>query len=101
MVRIHRIVALKDMVPAATRRKFSAGLSNTWEASKSVGLWGGKAAWVVTTSALLILVPFAMATTEEQAIMEQEKEMKAQEELRGGMTPGVSAGEKAGAGPTL
>ena len=89
------------MVPASTRRKISSGLSNSWAASKSVGLWSGKAAWVVTTSALLVLVPFAMAMTEEQMILEQEKEMKAQEELRGGMTPGVSAGEQAGAGPTL
>ena len=58
-------------------------------------------AWTLVTSALLVGIPFMIAAVEDQQYAEQEKEMKAQEELRGGVTPGVSAGKEAGAGPTL
>lgn len=59
---------------------------------------------MLSTSALLLMVPFAFAFSEEQAIMEQEKEMKAQEGLREGLTPGVQGGQDGrgqGIGPSL
>lgn len=38
------------------------------------------------------MVPFALAVSEEQAIVEQEREMKAREGLGEGLTPGVGTG---------
>lgn len=40
---------------------------------------GGKTLWVVSTSALLLGVPWALAWSEEQQMMEMEKEMKMQQ----------------------
>ena len=42
----------------------------------------------------MLMVPFAIAFVEEQQIVEQEKELKAQEGLREGLTPGVPASEQ-------
>lgn len=42
----------------------------------------------------MLSVPFAIALVEEQQIVEQEKEFKAQESAREALTPGVSTGEK-------
>lgn len=39
----------------------------------------------------MLSVPFAIALVEEQQIVEQEKEMKAQESAREVLTPGVGA----------
>lgn len=40
---------------------------------------GGKTLWVVSTSALLLGVPWALAWSEEQQMMEMEREMKMQQ----------------------
>jgi len=47
---------------------------------------------VISTSALVVLVPFALAYTEEQAIVEQEREMKAREGGMEAISPGASMG---------
>ena len=48
---------------------------------------GGKTLWVVSTSALLLGVPWALAYSEEQMIVEQERaelmQQRAQNEVRG------------------
>lgn len=43
------------------------------------GLIAGKIGWVVTTSALLVGLPFALAVEDESRIVAQEKEMMAQQ----------------------
>jgi len=40
---------------------------------------GGKTLWVVSTSALLLGVPWALAYAEEQQMAEMEREMKMQQ----------------------
>ena len=40
---------------------------------------GGKTMWVVSTSALLLGVPFALALVEEQQVVEMEKEQRMRE----------------------
>jgi import receptor subunit TOM22 len=42
-------------------------------------LWGGKALWVVGSSALLLGVPWALAYAEEQQLIEMERDMKMQQ----------------------
>ena len=74
-----RVAALKDIVPP-TYRKRMASVSSTgysW-ASRALSL-GGKTLWVVSTSALLLGVPWALAFSEEQQVQEMEKEMRMQQ----------------------
>lgn len=76
---LDRIAALKDIVPP-TYRKSLASASETgyaW-ASRALSL-SGKTLWVVSTSALLLGVPWALAFSEEQQVMEMEREMKMQQ----------------------
>jgi len=82
-----RIVALKDIIPPTTRRKLADGIETTVAWTKS-GLWlGGKTVFILSTSALLIGVPFGLAVAEESQAMEFEKEQKMREmgnEMLGG-----------------
>ena len=61
------------MIPASTRRSVSSKLSTTSSWIKSGLLMGGKTLWVVSTSALLLGVPWALGYGEEQMIIEQER----------------------------
>ena len=75
-----RFFALKDMLSPSTRYK----IRETWSTSTSWGFWGGKLAgnaiWVVTTSALLVGLPLALAIENETMMVQQEKEMLAQQQ---------------------
>jgi len=82
-----RIVALKDIIPPTTRHKLADGIETTVAWTKS-GLWlGGKTVFILSTSALLIGVPFGLAVAEESQAMEFEREQKMREmgnEMLGG-----------------
>ncbi|KAJ9629678.1 mitochondrial import receptor subunit Tom22 [Taxawa tesnikishii (nom. ined.)] len=95
-----RIAALKDIVPPQQRRILSSIASSTaswltWGASFS-----GKTLWVVSTSALLLGVPWALAFAEEQQMAEMEREMKMQQSANEMLTAGASA-QQQGARPAL
>ena len=49
----------------------------------------------------MLSVPFAVCVVEEQQIVEQERELKAQEGAREVLVPGVSGGAGAGGGSGL
>lgn len=76
---LDRVAALKDIVPPTYRKRIynvsSTGYS--W-ASRALSL-SGKTLWVVSTSALLLGVPWALAFSEEQQVQEMEKEMRMQQ----------------------
>jgi len=74
-----RIYALRDMVSPQTRGTISNAVSTTTNAVRSVLSFGGKTLWVVSSSALLLGVPWALAWAEEQQVMEMEKEMRMRE----------------------
>lgn len=74
-----RLLALKDMLPPSTRRRISSGFSSTMRVVKSAGSWGGKGMWVLSTSALMVGVPWALAFVEEQQVLEMEREQRARE----------------------
>jgi len=87
-----RLVALQDMIPASTRRAVSAKASTVTAWVKSGLRMGGKTLWVVGTSALLLGVPWALAYSEEQMIVEQERaELQAQRAQNEFMAPGGGA----------
>jgi len=73
-----RIVALKDIIPPQTR----STLNLNYALAKNWLYWGfqksGTLAWVVSTSALLVGLPLALAIEDETRIVQQEKEMQAQ-----------------------
>lgn len=74
-----RIRALKDIVAPSTRksivRKWESATQAAWVGSK----WAGNAVWVITTSALLVGLPLALAIEDEARIVAQEKELQMQQ----------------------
>lgn len=75
-----RLYALRDIISPSTRKR----IAETWSASTSWATWGGKlagnAVWVVTTSALLVGLPLALSIENETMMVQQEKEMLAQQQ---------------------
>lgn len=83
--------ALKDIVPPTYRKNLSSA-ANTGYSWVSKGLsFSGKSLWVLSTSALLLGVPWALAFSEEQQVQEMEREMRMQQsanEVSQNHTPG-------------
>lgn len=73
-----RLYALKDIVPPTTRGWISSRVNAVSSSAWSVLSFGGKSAWVITTSALFFGVPFALSFAEDQQLtaMEQEYNMR-------------------------
>ena len=71
-----RLVALKDIIPLKQRTSISNGVSSTIRFFTKGAVLGGKTFWVLSTSALILGVPFAVAITDDQQLSEMEKEMK-------------------------
>ncbi|KAG7004512.1 hypothetical protein G7Y79_00025g057980 [Physcia stellaris] len=90
-----RIYALKDMLPPSARRRISSSVSSLTSLTKTTALFTGKGLYVLSTSALLVMVPWAVAYVEEQAIVEQEREMKQREVMGEGVSPGAALGKPA------
>lgn len=74
-----RLYALRDIIPPTTRGYISAKVDAVAGAVGATLSFGGKALWVVSSSALLLGVPWALAWAEEQQVVEMEKEMKMRE----------------------
>jgi import receptor subunit TOM22 len=74
-----RISALKDIIPPATRNYISSKIDATARWIRFGLSFSGKTIFVVSTSALLLGVPWALAFAEEQQMVEMEKEMKMRE----------------------
>ncbi|KAI0755266.1 mitochondrial outer membrane translocase complex, subunit Tom22 [Daedaleopsis nitida] len=68
-----RIVALADIIPRPP-------LGKTAGAVKTTGKVVGNLVWILTTSALLIGLPLALVLEDEAKIVQQEKEMLAQQQ---------------------
>ena len=86
-----RLAALKDIIPPVQRARLSSTASAAFSYLRSGLLFGGKTLWVVSTSALLIGVPWALAFAEEQQMVEMEKEMKMQQSANDVLTPGATS----------
>ncbi|TVY39206.1 Mitochondrial import receptor subunit [Lachnellula subtilissima] len=75
-----RLLALRDIIPPTTRTYISNTVETTTSWVKSGLLLSGKTLWIVSTSALLLGVPYALAFAEEQGVMDYENEQKAREQ---------------------
>jgi import receptor subunit TOM22 len=71
-----RLYALRDMLPPRARRALTRGASAAVSAARTTASVGGKALWVLSTSALLLGLPLALAMAEEQEIEAQEQQAK-------------------------
>jgi import receptor subunit TOM22 len=96
-----RIAALQDIIPASYRRSLASKFTTTKSVFKTGLSWGGKTLWVVSTSALLLAVPWALAYSEEQMMLEQEREMQMQARANEFLTPGAQPQGQQGAKPAL
>ncbi|KAI1367025.1 mitochondrial outer membrane translocase complex, subunit Tom22 [Xylaria arbuscula] len=97
-----RLYALRDIVPPQTRGFIQNTITTTGNAVKSVLSFGGKSLWVISSSALLLGIPWALAWAEEQQVLEMEKEMKMREMggdllTAGGGQDGSSTAQQIGA----
>jgi len=86
-----RLLALRDIIPHTTRSYISNKVDTTTSWVKSGLLFGGKTLWVVSTSALFLGVPWALAFAEEQQLVEMEKEMRMREMGGELFTPGATS----------
>ncbi len=77
-----RVAALKDIIPPTTR----LAIADTFDSVYGWTAWGankaGSAAWVVTTSALLVGLPLMLSIEGEAALVQQEKEYLGQVSAR-------------------
>lgn len=71
---LERISALRDIVPPQTRAKL-ANITSTVASATSKGIiFGGKGLWIITTSMLLLGLPYALAFGDEQMVQEEERQ---------------------------
>jgi len=76
---LERVIALRDIIPPTTRSYIASKIETTTSWLSSGLLLGGKTLFVVSTSALFLGVPWALAFADEQQMIEMEKEMKMRE----------------------
>jgi hypothetical protein len=62
------------MIPPSARRTITNSVSSITSLTKTSLSFGGKALWVVSTSAFLLGVPFALAYAEEEQYIQMERE---------------------------
>jgi import receptor subunit TOM22 len=68
------VAALKDIVPPSARRQISSTVSTLTSFTKSSISFSGKALWIISTSAFLLGVPWALAYAEEEQYVQMERE---------------------------
>ncbi len=76
---VDRFYALKDMVSPTTRLSIARNWRRATSSVQTGGKWAGNAIWVITTSALLVGLPLALAIEDEARIVQQEKELQMQQ----------------------
>ncbi|KAL1980434.1 hypothetical protein VTN96DRAFT_4160 [Rasamsonia emersonii] len=96
-----RIAALKDIIPPQTRRRITTTVSSLTSFTKSSLLFSGKALWVLSTSAFLLGVPWALAYAEEEQYIQMEREQGMIKGANEMLTPGANLPEKKPGQPAL
>lgn len=75
-----RISALRDIIPPSTRHSIVARMSTLTSYGGVTALWGGRAAWVLTTTVLLWGLPYSLAAEEELRVQQQERDFNSQQQ---------------------
>ncbi|KAI0879181.1 mitochondrial outer membrane translocase complex, subunit Tom22 [Hypoxylon argillaceum] len=74
-----RLFALRDIVSPQTRGYITNTISAAGNAVMATLHFSGRTFWIISSSALLLGIPWALAWSEEQQMLEMEKEMKMRE----------------------
>lgn len=69
-----RIVALRDIIPLKQRTYILNGVARTYGWISKGLSFGGSSLWVLTTSVMVLGVPYAVAVQSDQQLAEMEKE---------------------------
>ncbi|GFF43966.1 mitochondrial import receptor subunit tom-22 [Aspergillus udagawae] len=96
-----RVAALKDIVPPSARRQISSTVSTLTSFTKSSISFSGKALWIISTSAFLLGVPWALAYAEEEQYVQMEREQGMIKGANEMLTPGALPAENKEAQPAL
>ncbi|KAJ5728994.1 Mitochondrial outer membrane translocase complex subunit Tom22 [Penicillium malachiteum] len=83
-----RISALKDMVPPSARHTVTSTVDTITSFGKASLSFSGKALWIISTSAFLIGVPWALAYAEEEQYIQMEREQGMIKGANEMLTPG-------------
>ncbi|KAF9949000.1 mitochondrial import receptor protein [Mortierella alpina] len=70
---LDRVWALQDVIPAKTRKSIKDKCSSICGWGKTSANFLGNSAWVLTTSALLLVLPLMIELEHEQGLIEYEK----------------------------
>lgn len=93
-----RLAALRDVVPPSTRQAIAQRISTVSSYGSTAFVWGGRAAWVLTTTALLFGLPYALAVEDEMRVVQQERDMASQQQGAQQVGPAARGGEGRGRG---
>ncbi|OGM44328.1 mitochondrial import receptor subunit tom22 [Aspergillus bombycis] len=96
-----RLSALKDIIPPSARRQVTSTVSSITSFTKSSLMFSGRALWVISTSAFLVGIPFALAYAEEEQYVQMEREQGMIKGANEMLTPGAIPEEQKQAQPTL
>src|SRR5439155_6932342 len=72
---LDRIVALKDIIPASHRDSIARIFSSAFSCGSMLTFVGGKAAYILISSILMVGIPYALSSEEDKLISEQERQM--------------------------
>lgn len=91
-----RLVALKDIMPIKQRERVSRFVGGVTGAVTWAGRTGASLLFILSTGALMVGVPYALAVAEEAQMVEMEREMKLQESANELLAAGKKDGQQAG-----
>ena len=81
-----RIAALKDIIPARQRDSVVRTISKAYSYGTVATFIGGKIAYVLITSILMLGIPYALTLEEDRMIAEQERQYQMSQEMSGVFT---------------
>ncbi|PLN84348.1 mitochondrial outer membrane translocase complex, subunit Tom22 [Aspergillus taichungensis] len=98
---LDRLSALQDMIPPSARRSFTSSVSAVTSFTKSSLSFSGKALWILSTSAFLVGVPWALAYAEEEQYIQLEREQGMIKGANDMLTPGMAPSDEQKAQSTI
>lgn len=88
---LERLSALKDIIPPPTRAEIAHAFTATKRTVGTIALFGGKGLWAITSSLLLLGIPFMMAIETEAQAQEEEKALAMQAGGNDLLAPGTQS----------
>jgi len=99
---LDRLTALRDIIPPKARARISSVSSSLYSATSTTVNYSGKGLWVLATSILLLGIPYALAFSDEQQFLEEERRAgQMSEGAQGMLQPGAVEGQQAQARAAL